>query len=147
MSYSYLSELFFAYYSGDRFDYYIEFNRMFGRYASMYWLLIACNVVVPLTLWFKRARTNIIWLFIVSILVNVGMWTERYVIVVTSLHHDYMPSAWAMYSGTWWDYATLGGTIGLFFALFFLFVRFLPLMSITEMRKLIAPPSAKREEA
>ncbi|MDQ6788204.1 MAG: polysulfide reductase NrfD [Acidobacteriota bacterium] len=147
VSYSYLSELFFAYYSGDQYEYYIEFNRMFGRYALMYWILIACNVVVPLTLWFKKARTNIIWLFIVSILVNVGMWTERYVIVVTSLHHDFMPSAWGMYSGTWWDYATLGGTIGLFFALFFLFVRFLPLMSMAEMRKLIAPPEAKEKEA
>ncbi len=146
VTYSYLSELFFSYYSADQFEHYIEFNRMFGRYAFMYWILIACNVVAPLTFWFKSARTNIVWLFIVSILVNVGMWTERYVIVVTSLHRDFMPSAWGMYSGTWWDYATLGGTVGLFFCLFFVFVRFLPLMSMAEMRKLIAPPNAKRDE-
>ncbi|MGI8811683.1 MAG: NrfD/PsrC family molybdoenzyme membrane anchor subunit [Pyrinomonadaceae bacterium] len=145
--YSYLSEFFFAYYSGDRFERYIVLDRMFGGYAFMYWLLIACNIVAPQLLWFRRLRRNVGFLFVLSLLVNVGMWTERYVIVVTSLHHDFMPSAWGMYSGTWWDYATLAGTVGLFFALMFLFVRLLPVISMAEMRKLIAPPNAKKEEA
>lgn len=145
--YSYLSEYFFAYYSGDQYERYVELNRAFGGYAFMYWILILCNVLLPQLLWFRKLRTNVMFLFVLSIFVNVGMWTERYVIVVTSLHHDFLPSSWGMYSGTWWDYATLAGTVGMFFMMMFLFVRMLPLMSMAEMRKLIAPKDAKREEA
>ena len=88
-------------------------------------------------LWFQRVRTNVPLLFVISIVINIGMWLERYVIVVTSLHRDFVPAAWGMYHGTFWDYATYYGTIGLFFSLLFLFIRFLPVISITEMRELV----------
>jgi Ni/Fe-hydrogenase subunit HybB-like protein len=145
VTYSYLAEMFFAWYSGDRFEQFMEWNRMTGPYAFMFWLLVTCNILVPQALWFERVRRSVPLLFIISIVVNVGMWTERYVIVVTSLHRDFMPSAWGMYSGTWWDYATLFGTIGLFLFLFFLFIRFLPAISMAEMRELV--PEARVEEA
>jgi molybdopterin-containing oxidoreductase family membrane subunit len=147
VAYSYLSELFFAFYSGNIFEEYMQLNRMLGAYSVMYWILIFCNVVAPQLMWFRRLRMNVAVLFILSLVVNIGMWTERYVIVVTSLHRDYLPSAWGMYSGTWWDHATLAGTIGLFVALMFLFVRLLPAISMAEMRKLIAPEDAKEVEA
>jgi molybdopterin-containing oxidoreductase family membrane subunit len=147
VTYSYLSELFFAYYGGNRFERYIALDRMLGNYAVMYWILIACNILAPQLLWFKRARRNVFLLFIMSLVVNIGMWTERYVIVVTSLHRDYLPSAWGMYAGTWWDYATLAGTIGLFVALLFVFVRFLPVISMAEMRELVSPPKTNESEA
>ncbi|MDQ3906969.1 MAG: polysulfide reductase NrfD, partial [Acidobacteriota bacterium] len=145
VTYSYLSEIFFAWYSGDTFEQYMEANRMAGPYAFMFWLLVACNIVIPQALWFQRVRRSVPLLFVISLVVNVGMWTERYVIVVTSLHRDFMPSSWGMYSGTWWDYATLFGTIGLFLFLFFLFIRFLPAISMAEMRELV--PEAKVQEA
>jgi molybdopterin-containing oxidoreductase family membrane subunit len=144
VTYSYLAEMFFAWYSGDTFEQFMELNRMRGPYALMFWLLVACNIIVPQALWFQRVRRSVPLLFIISLVVNVGMWTERYVIVVTSLHRDFMPSAWGMYSGTWWDYATLLGTLGLFLSLFFLFIRFLPAISMTEMRELV--PEAQVEE-
>jgi Ni/Fe-hydrogenase subunit HybB-like protein len=145
VTYSYLSEIFFAWYSGDTFEQYMELNRMTGPYAVMFWLLIACNIVIPQALWFQRVRRSVVLLFVISLVINVGMWTERYVIVVTSLHRDFMPSSWGMYAGTWWDYATLFGTIGLFLFLFFLFIRFLPAISMAEMRELV--PEAKVQEA
>jgi len=145
VTYSYLSEAFFSWYSGNIFEAYVELNRIRGPYWKMYWILVICDVIAPQVFWFKRARNNIWTLFIISILVNVGMWTERYVIVVTSLHRDYMPSAWGMYSGSVWDYATIIGSIGLFLALMFLFVRLLPTISIAEMRTLV--PGSKGSEA
>jgi Ni/Fe-hydrogenase subunit HybB-like protein len=147
VTYSYLAEMFFAWYSGDTFEQFMETNRMRGPYALMFWLLVACNIVIPQALWFKRVRTSVPLLFIISLVVNVGMWTERYVIVVTSLHRDFMPSAWGMYSGTWWDYATLFGTIGLFLFLFFLFIRFLPAISMAEMRELVPEARVEEDEA
>jgi molybdopterin-containing oxidoreductase family membrane subunit len=101
--------------------------------------------VSPQVLWLKRARTNTIVLFIIALIVNTGMWLERYVIVVTSLHRDFLPSSWGMYSGTVWDWATFIGTIGLFLALFFLFIRFLPMISISEMRTLLAEAQVREE--
>jgi molybdopterin-containing oxidoreductase family membrane subunit len=95
-------------------------------------------------MWFKRFRTSAAWLFAVAMVVNVGMWLERFVIVVTSLHRDFLPSSWGMYSPTFWDWATFVGTIGLFLTLFFLFIRFLPAISIFEMRTIL--PGAKVEE-
>jgi Ni/Fe-hydrogenase subunit HybB-like protein len=113
-------------------------NRMTGPYAPVYWLLILCNIVIPLTLlWFRRIRTNVTALFLVSLVVQVGMWLERFIIVVTSLHRDFMPSAWGVFYPTRWDWAILFGSIGLFFMLFFLFIRFLPMISIFEMRELV----------
>jgi molybdopterin-containing oxidoreductase family membrane subunit len=110
----------------------------------VYWALILCNVVIPQALWFKRARTSVPTLFIISLIVNVGMWLERFVIIVLSLHRDYLPSAWGMFAPTLWDWSTLVGTIGLFLALLFLFLRFLPMISIFEMRTML--PEAKVEE-
>jgi molybdopterin-containing oxidoreductase family membrane subunit len=111
----------------------------------MYWMLVLGNVLVPQLFWWQRMRRSVVVLLVASILINVGMWTERYVIVVQSLHRDFMPSAWGMYRGTWWDYAALSGSIGLFVALVFLFIRFLPAISMAEMRELL--PKAKVEES
>ncbi len=110
-----------------------------------YWYgLILCNVIAPQLLWFRKVRTSALGLFVISMVVNVGMWLERFVIVVTSLHRDFLPSSWGMYHGTIWDWATFVGTIGLFLTLLFLFIRFLPMISIFEMRTLV--PDAKADE-
>jgi molybdopterin-containing oxidoreductase family membrane subunit len=137
VAHGYLSEGFMAWYSDDKFDIYMTLNRMFGPYAPAYWLLIVCNVIVPQAIWFKRIRTNPATLFVVALLVNLGMWTERYVIVITSLHRDFMPSAWGMFHGTRWDWITLVGAFGLFSVLFFLFLRVLPAIAMSEMRQLV----------
>ncbi len=137
VSYGYMIEAFMAWYSDNRFEQYVQLNRALGPYWPMYWSLIACNVLAPQLLWFKRMRTSALALFIVAILVNVGMWLERYVIVVTSLHRDFLPSSWGMYSGTIWDWATFIGSIGMFVMLFLLFIRFLPMIAIFEMRSLL----------
>jgi len=112
-------------------------NRMFGPYGWMYWILILFNILIPQALWIRRLQTKPWVLFLIAIAVNIGMWLERYVIVVVSLHRDFMPSAWGMYSGTVFDYGVLVGTIGLFVALLFLFIRLLPMISIFEMRELV----------
>jgi molybdopterin-containing oxidoreductase family membrane subunit len=114
---------------------------MTGPYAPAYWTLILCNVIAPQVLWFHRVRQNVLLLFLISLVVNTGMWLERFVIVVTSLHRDFLPSAWGMYRPTFWDWGTFVGTIGLFLTLLFLFVRFLPVISIFEMRTIL--PGAK----
>jgi Ni/Fe-hydrogenase subunit HybB-like protein len=146
VAYGYGVEAFTAFYSAERYDIYVVQNRAMGPYAVVYWSLILCNVITPQTLWFKKVRTTPALLFCVAMVVNVGMWLERYVIVVTSLHRDFDPSSWGMYSGTFWDYATFIGTIGLFLTLIFLFIRFLPMISIFEMRTLL-PSAEVREEA
>ena len=120
-------------------------NRMKGPYAPYYWALIVCNVVTPQVLWSERVRRSVPTLFVISLVVNVGMWLERYIIVVTSLHRDFLPSSWGMYSGTFWDWSTYIGTIGLFLTLLFLFLRFLPMISIFEMRTLVQPPKTAPE--
>jgi molybdopterin-containing oxidoreductase family membrane subunit len=140
--YGYMMETFMAWYSGSFYETFMIQNRMTGPYAPYYWALIFCNGVVPQLLWSTRMRANVIVLFVISLVVSVGMWLERYIIVVTSLHRDYLPSSWGMYSGTVWDWATYIGTIGLFLALLFLFIRFLPMISIFEMRTLL-PKSGK----
>jgi molybdopterin-containing oxidoreductase family membrane subunit len=137
VAYGYLMEIFMAWYGGNPYEQYMIVNRMTGPYAVMYWALIVCNVAIPQALWLRRVRTNVKALFAVAMAVNVGMWLERYIIVVTSLHRDFLPSAWDMYAGTVWDWALYVGTIGLFFALLFLFIRFLPMISIFEMRELV----------
>jgi hypothetical protein len=142
VAHGYITELFMSWYSEDKFDIYMTLNRMFGPYWPAWWLLMFCNVLAPQALWFKSIRVSPAPLFVIALLVNIGMWTERYVIVVTSLHRDFMPSAWGMYYPTRWDWATLAGSFGLFFSLLFLFIRILPMISMTEMRKLVA---TKRE--
>jgi Ni/Fe-hydrogenase subunit HybB-like protein len=138
VAYGYLMETFMAFYSGSTYDRYMIMNRMTGPYAPVYWILITCNLVIPLTaLWSAKIRRNVAALFVISLIVQAGMWLERFVIVVTSLHRDFMPSSWGMYYPTIWDWATFAGSIGLFLALFFLFIRFLPMISIFEMRGLV----------
>jgi molybdopterin-containing oxidoreductase family membrane subunit len=147
VAYGYLIEVFFSWYSANKYEQYMMWNRMHGPYAHTYWMLIFCNCLIPQFLWFRQVRTNIPILFIISIIVNVGMWLERYVIVITSLHRDFVPGAWGMYHGTFWDYATYYGTIGLFFFLMLLFIRFLPMISIAEMRELVAETQERHETA
>ncbi len=137
VAYGYMMEIFMAWYGANTYEEYMVRNRMTGPYALLYWLLILCNVLAPQALWLRRVRQNVVGLFIIAMFVNVGMWLERYVIVVTSLHRDFLPSSWGMYSGTIWDWSLYVGTIGLFFALLFLFLRFLPMISIFEMRELV----------
>jgi len=137
VAYGYLMETFFAWYSGDIYEKYMMINRMFGPYGWMYWLLILFNILIPQALWIRRVVTNVPALFLIAISVNIGMWLERYVIVVVSLSRDFMPSAWGMYSGTIVDYSVLAGSIGLFVCLMFLFIRVLPMISIFEMRELV----------
>jgi Ni/Fe-hydrogenase subunit HybB-like protein len=143
VAYGYLMETFIAWYSGDIFERYMMMNRMFGPYGWMYWLLILFNILIPQALWISGARTSPIALFLIAISVNIGMWLERYVIVVVSLSRDFLPSAWGMYSGTIVDYAVLAGSIGLFVCLLFLFIRVLPMISIFEMRGLVHEEEAK----
>jgi molybdopterin-containing oxidoreductase family membrane subunit len=111
---------------------------MTGPYAFWYWSLIFCNIVTPQVLWSRRVRTSVPALFSVALIVSIGMWLERFIIVVTSLHRDFLPSSWGMYYPTKWDWTTYLGTIGLFVALLFLFIRFLPVISIFEMRELVS---------
>jgi molybdopterin-containing oxidoreductase family membrane subunit len=137
VAYGYFSEFFTAWLSGDEFERAMATNRATGAYAAAFWALIVCNVLVPQVLWSRRLRRSAGVLFVVSLLVNVGMWLERYVIVVTSLQRDFLPSSWGMFDGTHWDWATFIGTLGLFFALLFLFVRLLPAISMTEMKRFV----------
>ena len=145
VAYGYLMETFMAWYSGDIFEKYMMMNRMFGPYGWMYWLLILFNILIPQALWFRSLQTNVMALFVIAISVNIGMWLERYVIVVVSLHRDHMPSAWGMYSGTIFDYGVFAGTLGLFVALLFLFIRVLPMISIFEMRELVHEEETRGE--
>jgi Ni/Fe-hydrogenase subunit HybB-like protein len=137
VAYGYLMETFAAWYSGNIYEQYMMWNRLFGPYWYMYWALILFNILVPQALWFRAVRTNPLVLFVIAICVNIGMWLERYVIVVVSLSRDFMPSSWGMYSATVWDYAIFVGTIGLFVCLLFIFIRLLPMISIFEMRELL----------
>ncbi len=144
VAYGYMMETFMAFYGGNQYDKFMMLNRMTGPYAPVYWALIACNIAIPLTLlWSARIRRNVKALFVLSLIVQTGMWLERFIIVVTSLHRDFVPSAWGMYYPTKWDLAFFTGTIGLFFTLFYLFIRYLPMISIFEMRELVH----KTEEA
>jgi molybdopterin-containing oxidoreductase family membrane subunit len=135
--YGYVMELFFAWYSANTYEIFMARNRVTGPYSA-YWLaLIFCNGLTPQLLWFRRIRTSPLWLFLISLVVSVGMWLERFVIVVTSLTRDFLPSSWGLYKGTIWDWATFIGTLGLFSTLFFLFIRILPAISIFEMRTIV----------
>lgn len=143
VAYGYTIEAFTAFYSSDPYERYLTLNRMFGPYAPAYWALILTNVIIPQSLWLKRVRSSVPLLFAVAMVVNTGMWLERFVIVITSLHRDFTPSQWGVYYPTVWDWATFTGTLGLFTALLFLFVRFLPAISIFEMRTLLPQARVK----
>ena len=146
VAYGYLMEAFIAWYSANEFERFTIINRAAGPYAVFYWALLLCNIIVPQALWSARVRSNVLALFVIAIIVNIGMWLERFVIVVTSLHRDFLPSSWGMYWPTVWDVATFAGTIGLFVALLFLFIRFLPMISISEMSGMLAEESEAKEE-
>jgi Ni/Fe-hydrogenase subunit HybB-like protein len=137
VAYGYGMEIFTAYYSAETYEEFLAKNRFAGPYFVQYWSLIACNVLTPQVLWFKRVRRNPAMLWVVALIVNVGMWLERYVIIVVSLHRDFVPSSWGMYSGTGWDWSMYIGTICLFLTLLFIFLRVLPVISIFEMRTLL----------
>ncbi|HZO84264.1 MAG TPA: NrfD/PsrC family molybdoenzyme membrane anchor subunit [Verrucomicrobiae bacterium] len=134
VGYAYGMEFFIAWYSGNPYELYAFKNRAFGPYWWAYWTMVTCNVISPQLFWFKKIRTNMVLVFILSIFVNIGMWFERFVIIVTSLHRDYMPSNWAYFIPTWVDVCTFIGTIGLFLTLFLLFMRFLPMIAIAEVK-------------
>lgn len=134
VGYAYGLEFFIAWYSGNDYETFAFLNRAFGPYKWAYWTMISCNVISPQLFWFKRLRTNIPLIFIVSIFVNIGMWFERFVIIVTSLHRDFLPSSWGYFSPSIVDILTFFGTFGLFFSLFLLFIRFLPMVAISEVK-------------
>jgi molybdopterin-containing oxidoreductase family membrane subunit len=145
VAYGYMAEAFTAWYSGSPYEGFWLLNRSFGPYGPTFWLMIGCNLVAPQALWSSRVRSRPALLFIISLIINLGMWLERYVIIVVSLHRDFLPSSWGLYAGAIWDWATVLGTIGLFLTLIFLFIRVLPMVSIFEMRHLLA--ETKRREA
>jgi len=137
VAYGYMIEDFMGWYSGNTFEGYTVYNRLTGPYRHYFWALMLCNVATPQLLWFKRIRSTPWILWCIAMVVNAGMWLERFVIVVTSLHRDFLPSSWGMYQGTVWDWSIFIGTIGFFIALIFLFIRFLPMISIFEMRTMV----------
>jgi molybdopterin-containing oxidoreductase family membrane subunit len=134
--YGYLVELFFAAYSGTELEMTLIDQRLFGPYGWSFWALIFCNGLVPQILWLKSMRNNLLVVWLVSLVISVGMWLERFVIVIGSLSRDYLPSSWDTFVPTFWDFALYAGTIGLFFSLTFLFIRFLPMINIFEIQML-----------
>ncbi len=134
VGYAYSLEFFIAWYSGNEYERYAFVNRAFGPYAWAYWTMFSCNVFVPQLFWFAKMRRNLIVTFIVSILVNIGMWFERFVIVITSLHRDFLPANWGYFIPTWVDICMYIGTFGLFFTLFLLFLKFLPMIAVAEVK-------------
>jgi Ni/Fe-hydrogenase subunit HybB-like protein len=138
VTYGYLVEGFMAWYGGNRFEEFMLLrDRPFGPYWHTWWLLILCNCLVVQAFWMPQFRRNPVIVWVIALIINIGMWLERYVIVVTSLHADFLPSSWGMYHGTIWDYMTFYGSIGLFLTLLFLFIRMLPVIAIFEMRELV----------
>ncbi|MHB8735113.1 MAG: NrfD/PsrC family molybdoenzyme membrane anchor subunit [Terriglobales bacterium] len=143
VAYGYLFEGFAGWYGGNQYEIYMIHNRLVGSYAPFYWSLLTCNLLIPQLLWLRKIRKNVLALFLISIVVLVGMWLERFVIIVTSLHRDFLPSSWGHYTATRWDWAVFIGTLGLFFTLMLLFLRALPMISIAEVKMLL--PAAKVE--
>ena len=145
VAYGYGMEVFMAWYSASHWEFFMMWNRMFGPMGWAYWILILTNIAIPLTtLWSRKLRVNVTYLFILSLIVNTGMWFERFVIVVTSLYRDYLPSSWGTYRATKWDYMIYVGTMGLFTVLFFLFVRFLPMIPMSELRMMLPQTKIRR---
>jgi molybdopterin-containing oxidoreductase family membrane subunit len=145
VGYGYTMEAFFAFYSGSPHERFMMINRMTGQYAWSYWLLVSINIVMIQSLWFKKIRQNTTVLFVMSLVIGVGMWLERFVIVVTSLANDFVPTSWAHYTPTRWDYMLYAGTFGLFLTAFLLFLRFVPMISIFEVKTLLPQAKVKAE--
>ncbi len=137
VGYAYSMEFFIAWFSGNPYEFYAFTNRAFGPYAWAYWIMVSCNVISPQFFWIAALRRNPAFLFVISIFINIGMWFERFVIVVTSLHRDFLPSSWDYYSPTFWDVAAFLGSFGLFFTMFCLFVRFLPMVATAEVKTVL----------
>ncbi|MGA9354757.1 MAG: NrfD/PsrC family molybdoenzyme membrane anchor subunit [Terriglobales bacterium] len=146
VAYGYAVEAFMGWYGGNRYDQTLLWNRLHGPYAGSYYALLICNLAIPQLLWIRKMRTNPVWLFCISLVILVGMWLERFVIIVISLTRDFLPSSWGMYYPTRWDWMTYAGTIGLFLMCMFLFVRILPMISIFEMRTLLPEAEVKPEQ-
>jgi molybdopterin-containing oxidoreductase family membrane subunit len=140
---AYITEFFIAWYSGVAAEQYAFMNRMFGPYWWAYWSMMTCNVISPQLFWFKKIRTSIVATFLLSLVVNIGMWFERFVIIVTSLHRDYLPSSWAMFYPTISDVGVYLFTFGLFFTLFFLFAKFFPVVNMAEIKSIVKSTSEK----
>ncbi len=134
VGYAYSMEFFTAWYSSNPFESFVFVNRATGPYAWAYWTMITCNVVTPQLFWFRKMRTTPWIIFILALFVNVGMWFERFVIIVTSLHRDFLPSSWGYFTPTWVDILTFVGSVGLFLTMFLLFVRFLPMIAMSEVK-------------
>jgi molybdopterin-containing oxidoreductase family membrane subunit len=138
---AYITELILAFYSGFMYEQYAFYNRALGPYWWAYWAMMTCNVISPQFYWFKAIRRNIAATFVLSIFVNIGMWFERFVIIVTSLHRDYLPSSWTYYSPTWVEVGIYTGSIGLFLTLFLLFARAFPVVAIAEVKSIFKTSS------
>ncbi len=134
VGYAYAMEFFIAWYGGNEYERFVFMNRATGPYAWAYWTMVSCNVLSPQVFWFKKFRTSIPVMFVVSFLVNIGMWFERFVIIVTSLHRDFLPSSWGYFRPTLIDIFTYAGTIGLFFTAFLLFIRWIPMIAVSEVK-------------
>lgn len=146
VSLAYMTEFFVAWYSANEYERFAFINRATGPYAWAYWTMVTCNVISPHLLWFKKLRTNLVFVFILSIVVNIGMWFERFVIIVTSIHRDFLPSSWAMYYPTKIEVMTFMGSFGLFFTLFLLFVRFFPAINVAEVKSVMKFGRSKHHE-
>ncbi len=144
---AYITEFFMAWYSGVEYEQYAFMNRAFGPYAWAYWIMMTCNVITPQLFWFKKIRTSLWATFIISIFVNIGMWFERFVIIVTSLHRDFLPSSWTMYKPTLVEVGLYVGTLGLFFTLFLLFIRVFPVIAIAEVKSVLKSSSDVKKHA
>lgn len=134
VGFAYGTEFFMAWYSGNPYERFTFINRAFGPYWWAYWTMVSCNVLSPQFFWFKKFRTSPVLMFIISIFINIGMWFERFVIIASSLHRDYLPASWGYFKPTWVDICTFAGTIGLFLTLFLLFLRFLPAIAMSEVK-------------
>ncbi|MBA7576884.1 hypothetical protein ES708_18726 [subsurface metagenome] len=140
---AYITELFMAWYSGVIYERFAFYNRALGPYAWAYWIMMTCNVISPQLLWFRKLRRSVLFTFILSIFINVGMWFERFVIVVTSLHRDFLPSSWSMYKPTITEIGIFVGTLGIFFTCFLLFIRFFPVIAIAEVKSILKSSNKK----
>lgn len=134
VGYAYAAEFFIAWYSGNEYEQYAFVNRAFGPYWWAYWIMATCNVIIPQVFWFKRFRRHIPTMFVVSIFVNIGMWFERFVITVTSLHRDFLPANWGMFNFTFYDFGVIIGSFGMFFTLFLIFIRVMPMVAMSEVK-------------
>ena len=137
VGFAYITEFFMAWYSQVGYEQYAFINRATGPYAWAYWIMMSCNLIAPQVFWFKRLRRSVPLMFAISILVNVGMWFERFVITVVSLHRDYLPSSWGYFTPTWVDVMTFVGSLGLFLTLFLLFLRFAPMVALSEVKGVV----------